>query len=405
MSAHFNQSEWQKITQLFDTISNDPQLAKTYGLPERREGSVVIGSFNIRKLGGVGKRTPESWEFLTKIIQRFDLVSVQEVMDDLSGIQHLAALAGNNFATAFTDPSGAKPGRGGNPERLGFIYNLKKVTRTELASEITKDRTEIINTLYENRVSLDEAFVAYETDLKQWEEKTKARKAQGKRATTKPSIKVPCFIAFIRPPSLVSFAIAGAENSEPYEFLAINAHLLYGKNKQEREWEFKALIEWITVRAKYVEKLYHANLLLLGDCNLDFGTSAAMGKDIDAFIKGLNETVLKSKKAATANFPLLSEHPDHGYLKTALRQKATYDQIGLFSNDHRLPKPQDNTSAGATPDGYNYGVFNIAKLIAQALHGKDIDQLTTPQRKAIYKKAEFDISDHMPIWMRLQLPA
>ena len=87
MSAHFSQSEWQKITQLFDKISNDPQLAESFGLPEQRDGSVVIGSFNIRKLGGVGKRTPESWEFLTKIIKRFDLMAVQEVMDDSSGLK------------------------------------------------------------------------------------------------------------------------------------------------------------------------------------------------------------------------------------------------------------------------------------------------------------------------------
>ena len=101
---------------------------------------------------------------------------------------------------------------------------------------------------------------------------------------------------------------------------------------------------------------------------------------------------------------MLSEHPQHGYLKTALRQKATYDQIGLFTNDSRLPKSQDNQTAASTADGFNYGVFNIANLIGQALHGKNIEELTTTQRKAIFKKAEFDISDHMPIWMRLKKP-
>jgi endonuclease/exonuclease/phosphatase family metal-dependent hydrolase len=404
MSAHFSQSEWQKITQLFDKISNDPQLAESFGLPEQRDGSVVIGSFNIRKLGGVGKRTPESWAFLTKIIKCFDLMAVQEVMDDLSGLEHLTTLAGTDYKSAFSDTTGAKPGRRGNPERLGFIYNNKKVTQTQLASEITTDRTEIINILYQNRNAFNKLFDEYDDDMTAWEEKAKERKAQGKRAPTKPTIGVPCFIAFIRQPSIVSFQITGAANSEPYEFLAVNAHLLYGINKQEREWEFKALIEWLTIRAKYVDRLYHPNLLLLGDCNLDFDTSPAMASDIDAYIKGLNKTVLKSKKVASANFPMLSKHPQHGYLKTALRQKATYDQIGLFSNDPRLPKAQNNSDAGLTANGFNYGVFNIANLIGQALHGKDIDQLTNAQRKDIFKNAEFDISDHMPIWMRLKNP-
>ena len=55
-------------------------------------------------------------------------------------------------------------------------------------------------------------------------------------------------------------------------------------------------------------------------------------------------------------------------------------------------------------DGFDYGVFNIAELIAEALHAKPIDQLTKTQRKAIYKKSEFDISDHMPAWIRLKRP-
>ena len=144
--------------------------------------------------------------------------------------------------------------------------------------------------------------------------------------------------------------------------------------------------------------------MLLGDCNLDFDSVQLMREDIDAFLKGLNESVLKSRKAADANFPLLSAHPALGIIKTALRQKQTYDQIGIFSNDPRLPTPDDNDTAGSVVGGYDYGVFNIANLIATALHGKEIDQVTLTQRKAIYKKAEFDISDHMPIWMRLKLP-
>jgi len=404
MSAHFSQSEWQKITQLFDKISNDPQLAESFGLPEQRDGSVVIGSFNIRKLGGVGKRTPESWEFLTKIIKRFDLMAVQEVMDDSSGLKYLTSQAGENYTQIMSDTSGAKPGKRGNPERLGFIYNMDNVRHTGLASDITIDRTEIINILYESRKELGEMFTEYNKEHKQWEEESAVRKSQGKRAKARPVKSLPRFVTFIRQPHLVSFRIAGAPNSKPYEFLAVNAHLLYGINKQEREWEFKALIEWLTIRAKYIDKLYHPNLLLFGDCNLDFDTSPAMAVDIASFIKNLNQTVLKSKKAASANFPMLSEHPQHGYLKTALRQKATYDQIGLFTNDSRLPKSQDNQTAASTADGFNYGVFNIANLIGQALHGKNIEELTTTQRKAIFKKAEFDISDHMPIWMRLKKP-
>ena len=388
----------EKITTTFENS------AEQFGLPKSREDAVIIGSFNIRKLGGIKKRTDQSWHFLTKTLSQFDLIAVQEVMDDLSGLEHLCSLLGENYAMIVSDITGAKPGSAGSAERLGYLFNWKKIQRTALASDISFDRSEIVNKLYQHRELFNDAFDVYSDKYEQWQQKSIERKALGKRATAKPSKVLPEFLSFIRQPHCVSFRISGAAEEKPFEFIVVNAHLLYGTNKREREWEFKALIEWLSLRAKYADKLYHPNLLLLGDCNLDFDSVPAMKENIETLLKSLNKTVLKSKKAAAANFPLLSEHPKHGILKTALRQKATYDQIGIFSNDPRLPKVSDNANAGATENGYDYGVFNMANLIANALHGKDIGELSKLQKKALYKKAEFDISDHMPIWMRLKRP-
>ena len=398
MPSHFSNTEWKKINTEFE------KSAESYGLPKRRKDAVIIGSFNIRKLGSVKKRTEQSWELLKQTISRFDLIAIQEVMDDLSGLEHLRSLLGENYGMIVSDVTGAKPGNGGNAERLAYLFNWKKIQRTALASDISFDRTEIVNKLYKHRELFNQAFSQYSEELNAREQKAIERKAEGKKAPSKPSIELPEFLSFIRQPHCSSFRINGAANSKPYEFIVVNAHLLYGTNKKEREWEFKALIEWLSLRAKYTDKLYHPNLLLLGDCNLDFDSVPAMKENIEALLTGLNKTVLKSKKAAEANFPLLSEHPKEGILKTALRQKATYDQIGIFSNDPRLPKSTDNAQAGSTKSGYDYGVFNMANLIAQALHGKNIEKLSKLQQKTIYKKAEFDISDHMPIWMRLKLP-
>ncbi|MEN8180152.1 MAG: hypothetical protein ABFS39_16240 [Pseudomonadota bacterium] len=112
----------------------------------------------------------------------------------------------------------------------------------------------------------------------------------------------------------------------------------------------------------------------------------------------------KKPEMFTSKIAALTGHHSGKRSFAALRQKKTYDQIGIFSNDPRLPTPDDNEAAGGTAGGYDYGVFNIANLIANALHGKDIDLVTSKQQKAIYRKAEFDISDHLPIWMRLKLP-
>jgi len=398
MPSCFSDDEWLKINTLFK------QSAEQFSLPVRQTDSVIIGSFNIRKLGKIEKRTPQSWQFLKNTIERFDLLAVQEIMDDLSGFEYLVSLLGDDYGMVVSDITGAKPGSAGNSERLGFIFNWKKIQRTALASDITFDRSEISKNLYDNHNDFNQAWQAHLEKLNKWNIKAAEKKAQGKRRPAKPAIQLPRFVSFIRQPHCVSFRIKGRDNARPYEFLVINAHLLYGTNKQEREWEFRALLEWLTIRAKYIDKLYHPNLLLLGDCNLDFDKVPAMREEIDSFLKGLNKSILKSKKAADANFPLLTPHPVHGNLVTALRQQQTYDQIGLFSNDLRLPTPDDNETAGSIPGDYNYGVFNIANLIAHALHNKNIEDLTSKQRKTIYKKAEYDLSDHMPVWMRLKIP-
>ena len=398
MPQHFTPAEWQKINAEFNTS------AAKYGLPARRSDSVIIGSFNIRKLGDINKRTDESWQLFKKTLERFDLIAIQEVMENSEGLYHLKELLGEHYKIAISDSTGAAPGRRGNGELLAFLYNSKRIEQTEVASDLTFDRTEITKIIHENIDDIDRNCEKYRQETKQWEIKSAENKALGKRSPRKPTRTLPVFVSFIRQPHCVSFRIKGAAGTEPYAFIAINAHLLYGKNKFERELEFKALIEWLTLRSKKIRTSRHPNLILLGDCNLDFGPSHVMREDIDTLLKSLNKTYLKSKKAADANFPLLSEHPKHGYLKTSLRQKATYDQIGIFSTDKRLPKPDDNKIAGSTVGSFDYGVFDLGNLISHAFHSKAIDKITTKERKTIYKKAEFDITDHLPIWYRQPLP-
>lgn len=398
MASQFSIQQWNTINKHFNTFSS------RYDFPERRDDSVLLATFNIRKLGKIANRTAQSWAFLQKILLQFDLIAVQEVMDDLSGFEFLVASLGDDYGMVVSDITGAKPGSSGNSERLGFIFNWKRIQRTALASDITYDRSEIAKNLYEHQSDFNNAWLKYTQKLKKWELKAAQNRATGKRAPSRPALELPRFVSFIRQPHCVSFRIKSKNGVEPYDFLVINTHLLYGKNKIEREWEFRALLEWLTIRAKYINKLYHPNLLLLGDCNLDFDAINIMREEVDAFLKSLNKTVLKSKRSANANFPLLSPHPDKGFLVTALRQKQTYDQIGIFSNDERLPTADANDSAGQVSGEYDYGVFNLANLIANALYTKNISDITSKQRRDIYKKSEFDISDHMPAWIRLKIP-
>lgn len=106
-AKHFTDAQWQKISAL------NTQSAEDFDLPERRADSVIIGSFNIRKLGTVSNRTDQSWDFLRNTISRFDLIAIQEVMDDLSGLEHLLELLGDDYGMVVSDVTGAKPGSSG----------------------------------------------------------------------------------------------------------------------------------------------------------------------------------------------------------------------------------------------------------------------------------------------------
>lgn len=60
-TKQFTKEEWKAI---MEALEKDPVK---FGLPKREYGSVVLGSFNIRKLGSSRSRNQGTWEFLAQI--------------------------------------------------------------------------------------------------------------------------------------------------------------------------------------------------------------------------------------------------------------------------------------------------------------------------------------------------
>ena len=373
-------------------------------------GSTSLASFNIRKIGTIAKKSEQSWAFLKTFCERCDFVAVQEVQDDLSGLTHLKDLLskkGNQprYGMVASDITGwSVSARSSMVERLGFLYRWDRVERTEVCSDLTFDRTEVLNGMYSDRVDLWKDLESRVADLAAWEQKNEGKTRRSK----KPPFVLSNFLTFIRTPLCASFRITGAAGSEPYEFLAVNAHLLYGdkhKQRQERQLEFYALLNWLIQRGKKVKKLYHKNLMLFGDLNLDFTEADERRTAIEQEIKSLNGGALRSPNAATVNFPFFSVHDGQpAVFRSTARLTETYDQIAFFNHDERLPKPEGNGTAGATKDGFDYGVFNFSDLFSMALHQKPFSALTKSQRTTLIAKYEHDVSDHLPIWVRLPKP-
>ena len=428
--AKFTESEWNKINRLLDTNGDE------FGFPRRRGDSVVLASFNIRKIGQQKNKSAGAWRFLHRFCARCDLVAVQEVQDNLEGLDHLKSLLGGGYGMVVSDITGGIAGKRGMVERLAFLYRRNRVARTEVASDITIDRSAVLDTLYEKRGDFLKAFQDRQKELTAWKRKYNGKlddwkirvdawEAGGrpgrkpkKPGPSRPPFVLPHFLTFIRTPHCVSFEVPGRPRRKPYRFLAVNAHLLYGhrdRQAQERRMEFFGLIGWLVARARQAKRMYHKDIIMFGDLNLDFDQPVSDREEIEDGLRSLNRGQLRGTSRAKVNFPFLDVHPSRkkieeaegtqaAIFRTNPRMNQTYDQIALFIDDERLPNHDMNRRAGKTEGGFDYRVFDFVELFAQAIHGKAFEELSKTASGALIGKFEHDVSDHMPIWIRLPLP-
>ncbi len=392
----FKKEEWEKINALLDSEPNK------FGLPERKYGTIVLGSFNIRKLGSSRNRSKETWEFLSRICRQFDLIAIQEIMDDLSGLNRIMELLGPEFGMVVSDKSGVFPGASGLGERLGFIFRWSVVERGEVISDITYDRSKVIEILAENYDAISKVMKPYSEKFIEYK--------KGERSKPR-NIKLPAFLSFIRQPYCVSFKLKGFPGTKPYEFMAVNAHLFFGDYMSDRRQEFHALMQWIIERVKDNDKAYYPNFILLGDLNLDYNNPnrdrSTVEKSMKSYDKDGNEET-DPKKLINVNFPFLDVHPNQTEVfKTNARLNETFDHIGLFfkNEDSNLPKYTENALMGKGDGNMDYGVFNFVELFREALNeNTPVAQMTTAHKKKFFSRFEHKVSDHMPLWLRLPLP-
>lgn len=410
--AKFTAAEWEKIRQ---TLKADPDR---YGLPARVYGSAVLASANIRKLGAKNKRDANTWNFFADVFRHFDLLAIQEVLEDIEGLRHLKQLMGNDFGLVVSDTTGSFPNEGGLSERLAFVFNWKVVNRGEMVTDVTFDRSKVLQIIGESEGSIREAVEKARQDKnylkkqKAYEKKLAKFKAEGGAEPKKSSlpIRMPVFVSFIRTPFAVMFVIHGHPGAERYTFMAINAHLFFGNVIDDRRQEFDALMEWIMGRVSEGDINDSLNIVLLGDLNLDYDKPENDRARILELIDRLNK---RGGKDVNVYFPFLHPHPrrdnqqlmgrDGTPLTTNARLSETFDQIGLFSRDPRLKKIR-NEDAGLRERGPDFGVFDFVNLFSEALLGKPFNELAKEQQSAFVKRFEHSVSDHMPLWFRIPLP-
>lgn len=198
-------------------------------IPARRtDYNFVVGTWNIRGFGNVHrewtenpgnpKRNLRGLAIIAEVIRRFDVVALQEVKRDTTGLRLLVEeFLGPHWNVMISDVTA---GPKGNAERLAYLYDARRVTPSGLAGEIVLPP----------------------------------------RPGADPEEQ------FDRTPYIVGFQ-AGAER-----FALLTAHIRYGDSPEARVPEIAAMADYtakeIRNRAR-VEGAEETNLIVLGDFNID----------------------------------------------------------------------------------------------------------------------------------------
>jgi endonuclease/exonuclease/phosphatase family metal-dependent hydrolase len=188
-------------------------------IPPKAKDRLLVATWNIANLG-VQARLDSDYELIAEIVGWFDLVAVQEVNDDLRGIEAIHERLPKRYDLLFSDASG-------NRERQAFLYDSRRVARLREVGRVAIPPSDL------PRIKL-----------------------AGSTAT---------FGGFDRGPYLASF------ESGAFRFGLLNVHLFYGSEKAsdiDRRTLETFAVAWWADRTHRDAKSYVDEVLPLGDFNL-----------------------------------------------------------------------------------------------------------------------------------------
>lgn len=127
-----------------DVVRLRRRIAQANLPPRRTDANIIIGTWNIQKLGGLHadwgesagspKRNLRALALIAEIIRCFDVIALQEVLRETTALRFLMSeFLGPHWAVLLTDVSG---GEKGNSERLAYLYDTRRVVPSGLTGEI-----------------------------------------------------------------------------------------------------------------------------------------------------------------------------------------------------------------------------------------------------------------------------
>jgi endonuclease/exonuclease/phosphatase family metal-dependent hydrolase len=321
--------------------------------PPRGLETLLLGTWNIREFDSAtwGDRIPESYAYLAEIVDRFDLVAVQEVRSNLAALKKLQFRLGRHWSYLVSDVT---RGRAGNQERLAFLYDTRKVTFLGMAGELVLPPV-------------------------------KAPKAAGSSAKAK---EVPAQ-QVARTPLMAAFQVGWTR------FILSTVHILYGPSTAappERIEEIRQVARFLKARTDD-ESEDIRNFIVLGDFNI----FRPEDKTMEALIKEGGFSV----PAGMTSIPGTNVDKNKKYDQIAYRARgdrfASTGRAGSFDFYEHVFTGEDADTYRPYIDAY------IAKR--HKAGSKSPKKPTTPAgARSQYKKwRTYQMSDHLPLWAEFQV--
>ena len=207
------------------------------GIPPKADGCLLVATWNVRHFGGLTRkwrsvtgdsptRDVRSCLFIAEILNRFDVVALQEIKGETTALREAMTWLNRNepdrWRIVATDVT---RGSTGNTERLGYLYDSQSVTATGLAAELV---------VPPNHSDLGITGDALEDQ-------------------------------FARTPYAVSF------RHGDHNFILTTLHVIYGgdDDKESRRRELRAIAGWLDDWARDDHIWDQSDVLALGDFNID----------------------------------------------------------------------------------------------------------------------------------------
>jgi endonuclease/exonuclease/phosphatase family metal-dependent hydrolase len=189
-------------------------------IPARSPNRLLLATWNIANFGEQQRRDQDH-RLIAEILSWFDVVAIQEVKENFSGLEDVVRILGAPYRYVMSDVAG-------NGERAAIVYDGQKLSRLEEAGEIALPPRDL-------------------------------RKIKLPGVTQK-------FLGFDRTPYLATF------QSGSFSFELVNVHLYFGsdsakKDVERRSLETYAVARWVDQREKS-QWSFTRDIICLGDFNM-----------------------------------------------------------------------------------------------------------------------------------------